>query len=386
VPELVRWYKYRWKTHRAIVGDNEQDAYARIMQAAPRFITERRKRATKRVRGEYQQVRTALLREYPTAMLIAHKEGAAYVALVPLRADKVFVTEVTYSAYLKRVVDVEPWKTVDGRYKTWDVFYTTPEWDGWNRYANRNDHITDPEVWKLAPQVIEQAMRLTEYGEILAVTFDPENEAFHGYYLKKPAILPPADRLLTGELQQEEIALIEFPWRRDQWNIVSIPKGSYTRYSCDWPTEGYPWNAGHYRKTRGHFNKVAQESKVMLFWIKEKVDQVVEMHNKVRETQRQRDEARAPIWKMLRFIEQDWRAAREAARYADFLREYGKPELWEGHKKTLPELKYTAPGWLWPVLLRQVEQGREVVGKYLGELAEGVNDVGQFADIVVRTE
>jgi len=145
VDELVRWWKFKVREHRALTSD---DGKALRMIVAE--FGRRRAMARERIAEEATvaaAVRTIRAAE-PEAMLVAHKGEGRYVALVPHDDEDVFVREVTWKPEkgggLERAGDRE-WVVVDARAEAWASLWLSTRWEAWPRRLRRRDYLTGPE-------------------------------------------------------------------------------------------------------------------------------------------------------------------------------------------------------------------------------------------------
>ncbi|HSH82543.1 MAG TPA: hypothetical protein VLA19_28770, partial [Herpetosiphonaceae bacterium] len=81
-------------------------------------------------------------------------------------------------------------------------------------------------------------------------------------------------------------------------------------------------------------------------------------------------------------LAQAWLAREEARRYSAFLAEYGDPELWEGHQKTLPKLAYPYHRHraLVTMLEHLVERGIAIDGLTFGEARRRYQELSAHAE------
>ena len=201
--DLIRWCKFKTKTHRRSVGDDDGKALRMIVDEFGVRQRERANRAARERRGEFGTVRDLVLARHPDALLIAHKTGPEYVALVSANEEPVYVTEIVLTLVGER--ERREWRIVDNRHQRWGIFYTSDRWPTWRINASPSDYLTDPEIGRARAGAYRPAWRAAladrherDVGEgvLLAITFDHEDNAFHAYWLVMSARLfrPPIRR------------------------------------------------------------------------------------------------------------------------------------------------------------------------------------------------
>jgi hypothetical protein len=142
VPELIRWWKFKNRTHRALTED---DAKALRMIVAEYGLRAEAAadRAQLAARGDAAALVNMVRAAEPEVMLIAHKAGNEYVALVPANAEDTFVHEQTWT--LKGRKETREWRTVGTRQERWQLLYHSARWNRWPLGAVAAEHLSDPE-------------------------------------------------------------------------------------------------------------------------------------------------------------------------------------------------------------------------------------------------
>lgn len=162
--ELIRWWKFKNRTHRALTSDDEK--------ALRMIVTEfglRNKQAA--VREKIEQMRRTIvqviLAQTPAPVLIAHKADNKYVAYVPHNDNNIWVTEQTWthnrttgSVYLS---NSKAWKLVDKRHERWHIIYQHERWANWTINPIAGNVLTDPEIVSL----VDKAMTMLPDKELL---------------------------------------------------------------------------------------------------------------------------------------------------------------------------------------------------------------------------
>ncbi|HSH80017.1 MAG TPA: hypothetical protein VLA19_15945, partial [Herpetosiphonaceae bacterium] len=389
VPDLVRWYKFKNKNHRPLVGDDEGKALRMIVAEFAVRLRERDNRERRAQRGEFARMTRMALEQWPQALLVAHKSANAYVTLVPHNAEPVYVEEITFTP--TGVRERKPWRTVDTRSQRWHLLHTSERWAGWQIGASHWEHLTDPEIAELGPvarRLAEQAdaRRSGQGGRrdpdavgLMAVCFDRDDNAFHVYILAREAVIPAAQPL-SGALQDVRVEVDACTWSRAANGTVGLTSAG--REGTGWEGGALPWEAGVYRRSTAWSRSLRQRAEVVLEQDAAVIARAQAAHAAYAAARQERERLAALVRKAEQALAQGWLAREEARRYSAFLAEYGDPELWEGHQKTLPKLAYLyhRHRGLVTMLEHLVERGVAIDGLTFGEARrcyqEGVSTHG----------
>ncbi len=366
VDELVKWWKFKNRTHRALLSDD--------VKAANMIVEEHGLRSRQeQVRAQAASLSEAIVQvvgaQTPAPVLIAHKSDNKYVAYVPHNDQNVWVTEQTWTHNRQtgdiRLKEAKPWKLVDKRHARWQTIYAGPRWAEWKINPVISTVLTDPELKQLAEDAID---RLDAYEERktkrkndgggrflpLCVYHNADFEIV-AWYSSQCADVP-TELILTNEATTPEVERVKLKWVRTAKG-VELEKylGESGRYSYN-PTPGdRPWDG----KEGLHIIKQWEDNQEVL----------AQEHKLVRE---QREAARL-LRKSFKYVpdlvadvmyERKVLAARR-----EFDAEFGDPELWEDHLKELKIQRYD-PSLLEDALRLLVERGVTVVGMTLGEVYE----------------
>lgn len=377
VTELVPWYKYKNRTHRPLVGDDDGKAYRLIMAEAEIRVRETEQRKQREMSGEFSRMLSKLLAEHPNALLIAHRSGSEYVVVLPANEDDVFVHELILTA--RRMVERRDWRTMDGRYLRWHILYSSERWPQWRRNASIFEHITDPEIHALAPAARQAAEGLAARRKgwyhnngdaenvVMAVTFDRHGRYFHIYMMRNGAIIPAEGKRLTGTFKEPQMEMYRFDWKRTPTREVVIAADSEANgvFSPSWPKEGTPWASAQRRQLRGSGNR----GELVLFEDTAALARFLADRAAYHQAKAAQDKLYSAAHQLRLHLERQWLAQAEQARYEEFLREYGDPSLWEGHRKSLKKLNYPYAGndLLFNVTWFVVERGLEPAGMTFGQ-------------------
>lgn len=234
--ELVTWWKYKTKEHRAIAKDS-----GKALSMILREYRVRQVRDAARRKMNHAPVVAALLAARPNALYVGHREGKEYVSFSPHNADDVFVREETW-----RVVDAETvtceseraWVGIDARVTRWLELYATPRYHAWNKKLNVRKYLTDDEKTQGVRTVLLSAREaradrsasrgLTPVQRVLAVTEDA-NRLCAWVQLESPVF---SNRFLTEQQPRWELTLVQAAYERGAEKI-EWTTDSRTHYTYD---------------------------------------------------------------------------------------------------------------------------------------------------------
>lgn len=381
VPDLVEWYKFKNRTHRRLVGDDDGKALRMIVDEFAVRQRESQNRIVRRNRGEFAGVCNLLMAAYPDLLLIAHKAGPEYVALVPHNDDPVYVREVILTSRGAR--EVKSWRIVDNRFKRWHVLYTSERWEGWHINASRSEHATDDEIEMMVDvarvrsekafrqRVVKGWTKPDENYRFLAAAFDRDANVIHIYVLLRDGLIP-TERLLSTPPRACDVVVDTFTWHRTTGMVAAL--GGCERESVEWPKTGRPWDAHQYRRHSAYSRAMRDRAEMVLAVDEESVSYVEDLRIRYSAAQIEHARFSSVLWQALNSLKVAWLAREEQRRFAAFLVEYRDPDLWEGHRKTLPELKFP------------YRQNDAVIASVVSHLVErGVNLDGMtFGDALLR--
>lgn len=321
VDELIRWWKFSTRTHRALVGSDDAKALAQIVE-------EHGLRLKDRARPVDEKLLASLRARHPSRILIARKRGGAYVVLEASGTENVYVDYFEYGARGK-MRSQEDWKLLQpANVSRWQTLESSERWENWDWAGNQNTHLRGPETDSLVEQLREEygpdSSLLEEEDEkphlLLAVSYEQKLHTFHVHCIVGEA--SSKGGRLTGTRTEPKIAVYERRWKRvgnpatielrkhSRWNR-SINSWLY-RDELPWERHGTPlWTDGA---------AIAEAER--------RQDAYAELEEENREL---RDRSR----RLSRQIEVAWLADAEQAAYGRFMEDYGDPDLWDGHRKSL---------------------------------------------------
>ena len=351
VPGLVRWYKFKNRTHRALAKD---DALA--LRVIVKEYGLRQKAASGRTSDELSRVADLILEAEPNALLVAHKKGREYVALVPANDENIFVHEQLWSP--TGLTGTRKWRVVDKRFMRWAVLYTSSSWDGWRVGASRTEHLTDPEREQLKGEALGKLtaprrkpgghvpvpLAISWLDEQLEIWFDDGDDAF--YNRSEPALgrVAPTWKRIGGRYIEVEYLHSDHQGYRG---------GGFSNEHIEWPWD----RADYYGKSR------------RLVWTDPAAIKAFRQRAQEHAAKVKADRAHADkVWRLFSGYQDAYIAEWEQKAREQFAADFGDPELWESHRKTLKLPQNLDADSLRTAIDLLVRHGEWVNGRTAGEV------------------
>lgn len=364
VPEIVRWYKFKNKYHRALTSptDPNSDEAKALRMIVGRFEAWRmiRNDCQRRMAGEAKRVQQMILDAHPNTLMIAHTQGPNYVAWVPHNDEDVFamVQEWTVDGMKSSVA----WQILGHYPVTWHAFYGSDRLANWKFCADPNAHLTDTEFIEFMNSCLPKLS--DEYKPLMMTA---KQRRLHIYYVKEMPVWDP-EHLLTGRWNQGTLIKGHCYWSRDNDTVT-----------CSWISEHHYNYGGAFGEDGGWTGPIDPHEFIIQEW-----------PDNIRDYKEQRSafdalkDKREAMWKIVyaadKEIDRQYSAMFEAKEFGLFMEEYGDPELWDGHKKTIEKrIPKERPGTRYDEAHRAlcvlVENGREPAGETLRDLLAAAKDL-----------
>jgi hypothetical protein len=352
VPELIRWWKFKNQTHRALTSDDK----LAIKMIVDEYAIRRRRdveRTAITLDGfdDYavKFIRAALGQ---STLLVAHKRGNEYVALVAAGTGNIWVHEVLYKSNRSsnnlgdklREVERKEWVTTDKRHERWQVLYSSGRWAQWVIGADRRLHLMDHEV----DEVLQRGLGLIS-GDIrfspplkwfsgrrkadddetvcwpLGACLDSEGR-IHIYYCDCPANIP-KHLALHDHASEPSIAHNRVDWQRKGANLVVYLVDHHHVTYRDKP----PWQPG-YDGPLSCARGTSATARMLQEWPENttKLKAEFELYGDYSKKRRNLERIQREV---IQSINQQLSKLLEDNAYKDYLAEHGDPELWEDQKK-----------------------------------------------------
>lgn len=325
VPELIRWWKFKNRTHRALTSEDAKALRMIVAEYGQRLAQEevREQRS-----AEAEQVLSAVLAAEPNALLVAHKAGVEYAVLLPANEENVFVHEEVWTVRGRR--ERRPWRVVDKRFQRWQILHAGERWAHWKTGAVRSEQLSDPERRALVEEGFRRLQSSQTWRDLpaeprdtepLAATVRPDG-TLELYYRDERHPLP-TEHLLTSRLERPDLGRATIAWKR---HAARTPVIERLRESSLTYESGMPWESTY--DHRPYAGKV-------LFRVAPAIASFraeVLAYQKVLQA---RQALEAKLAAAFAAYERSYLLQLEAEAQAKFAADYGDPALWEGHRKTL---------------------------------------------------
>lgn len=374
VSDLVHWWKFKNRTHRALTSDDSK-AIRMITGEYPRWA----KQQEVREELDPSALIETVLHQHADAILIAHAKGPRYRVLVPEGDDNIFVREQEWTTHgTTRMLWEKRWRTVDGRRMRWEPVYRGDRWEDWNTDARAQQYLTGPErddlVAYALKHVPEAAERYRKWhtshnasepvDRPIAITLGEDHTAKLFLY-EKPAWIPEGG-LLTDRPQGSDLMLIEVRWSRSR-DGIEFAMGSTSHL-----TYGRYWEPEHNRHNH------AGKGEVQLLWFDRDAEAAMETDRaRLGLAERKREALEKIVEAASTEVRSVWRDALEREAFNTFMEDYNDADLWED-EKTNRRLRFDPPythgfGRACRVL---IDAGERLAGSTVGEVLERATELG----------
>lgn len=167
--ELIRWWKFKTSTHRALKKD-DASAYTMIMAEAE--LRQRRRQEQERKVGKFEATVARILASHPETLYVQHLSGGIRVGL-PENDQNVFVSWWTWRADAT-LEEAGRWKIVNRAQRDETPYlYVSDRFKEWETYNNANTLLSDPQLAEVVEWLHEQKRQFKrrDYDEYKADKF-----------------------------------------------------------------------------------------------------------------------------------------------------------------------------------------------------------------------
>jgi hypothetical protein len=380
VAELVAWWKFKNRTHRALLSDDEKASRMILAEYALR----QRLAAERHVAdATFDAVAAHIAQASPALLALYHKSGAEFVAYEAMNAASVFVRESRWRANARGITctATTEWRVTDAKKMArWHLIRSDARWATWTHDAKADEHLTDPERAMLFEQAWAEAASESTRDDawlgrsrrargtptfVRLAAFAPDAARLSIYYLTHAAVMPreavltsdwAAPRLMRGTVGwSKKAGVVTLAFARSESSFARTPfaaEGDRDRFMTDPEVGRAP------------------------AWVD--VDAVARYRDAVSAYAAARTVVVGLEALVSGYLEHATKAVADglvAAERAKFDADYGAPELWEGHCKAL-KFPHVRLDGLRDALPYLVEQGIEVVGLSAAEVLAQATTLG----------
>ncbi len=386
VEELVKWWKYKNKIHRALLSDDEKAARM-ILEEYARRVRLAKERAA--AAEKYRKVADEIAVLNPTAIAIYHKAYNEFVVFHPENDRDIFVNEQLWRKGRDglKMISEDRWSTTDtNRMRNWYLLNGSTRWSGWQHDIDANKVLTDPEIAKVLDEGLAKVKEeWTDFkdrkkesshffrslsadsgsGEpvfIPLATYMIKGEYYHWFWSRKARI---PRKVLTGVWSEPDIieANIEARVREDE----VVAHVSYSNKELKYTPFADEEDFDDFHNEDGFPAPIWKDDEaIKAFHIE----------------QARYDEARKKIEplmqlakKMVEEVTEEMRRRFLAEVRVKFDQDYGDPELWEAHLKTVKIPAFEPKGFE-EAIDYAVEMGAKPIGMTVGEILDRARKLG----------
>lgn len=349
VDDLIRWWKYKNKTHRALKSD---DAKALRMIVKEFRLERERARDLQEQKELVDPVVTALRKAVKGAIYVGHRKGKEYVTVAPMNAENLFVCEQVWRLSKKTGLEEiasREWALLDKRCERWQKLWATKRWSKIKVGVRRERVLTDPEIRAAIKWTFADACqrgredldnRWSSYRAKyqnkktfrflpLAATWNRERYRVVVYYAPFRAVLPQKKRLLTSGSKAPPIYYQEVGWTRKQDRLIF--KRGYAS-EIDATLKLPPW-----KMTKNQFHHEADEYTVVVKLFKENIKVLEEEGLAYDHVKPERARLRRIVDRAQSELEQRVEEDLIEAEHAKFREDLKDETMWEDHLKEQKE-------------------------------------------------
>ncbi len=354
VPELVRWWKFKNQTHRALVSDDSQ---AIKMILAEYGIRQKRNLERSQINGDslVQQLIDTIHKTEPNVVFIGHKRANEYVALVAHNDEDVFAKEQLWAINRSsncawdqkvRMKENKEWRLIDNRWERWAVLYKHDRFNNWIRDARAKHYLTDIERQQgidIAEELVTQRQEKLwakkdrerfddddwkdQVIPLAIALHHKDGDFLRIYYCDRQAILPP-ESLLSNHPSEPSIAVKRIVWIRNAKGEVQFSIAYDNSDHISSSLGNPPWRTnydGAYSEGRGAQMLKEWPANIQEIYRQQELAKVFASRRRVLD-----NVPRSAVQSVETALDKrEWDKV-----YDEYIKEYGDPELWEDHKKS----------------------------------------------------
>lgn len=374
---LILWYKYTNKIHRSLAEDETK--------AIRLMVTEHARRI--KAKKADAKVVEMILDIHRDALLVARRRDGRYTVFTPQNSGNVFITTHDFGPRTG-FKDAVEWQVVDNRaVAKWDIAYTAPAWDTWNRTADARRHFTDPEIEQaLATVKAKHAKRKVIATSMHTRQTDKGPKITVEVFVLRGEFKADLKRPLSGKWDSPDLLRYDHKIRRSDDGAVKVkdPWQPQTMTSSGW-TSRMPF--GRDEPQRRHWDD-SENRRLLSSDVKAIAahDAALAEHRKAEKHQEvYRDRSQ----RALNSLWHAWDEARWEEKRSKFIEEYMDPDLWEDSKKGMKIEEYPAkryahqPRLPWENSIRRlVELDVDFNGHTLGDVLAVMTPTVPLPDVM----
>ncbi len=366
IDELIKWWKFKNRTHRALVSDDQK---ALTMIVDEYGLRQKQESVRQQSQGIKDTIITVIGSQEPAPIMIAHKSDNKYVAYIPHNNQNVWVTEQTWTHNRQtndiKLKELKEWKLVDKRHIRWEIIYKIERWDNWKINPMMSTVLTDLEISKIVEEAYERL-------NLPPKNVDPDDDKVCGRFLPlcahynddyqitlwhsdmRPII--PNKEIINSSITEPKVCRNKLSWTRTKDGVI-LNKYLHADHYCYNPSKP-PWETD--------YSGYKVNAQIIRKW-DENIAQIAKEFEQVREAEKVRRQLAKRFDYVSDLVSDIVYDAKIAKARAEFDADYGDPELWEDHLESL-KITRLSPSFLHEAINLLVERAIDPVGMTLKEV------------------
>ena len=369
VNELVPWWKFKNRTHRALLSD---DVTAMSMILKEHGLRKEQAKIREQQQKAWASITDAICDGQPNVVAIYHQRDNRYVAYLSANEQNIWLHEQIWILEKRknsmRLEETKEWKLLDKRNLRWELLYSTESWKDWRTDVNPKTTLSDPELARLESLLLENLHRLNKGNRVLPLCLyhDEEfNVVF--WYSTDPPVIPAL--LISEPVVENKFYKLTIRWVREK-GLVELPKylGSADQYID--VTKSIPW-----RQETWYGKKL--NCRIIHEW-HDNLDLAIQEHKTYEEATKKERELKNQFY-YVNNIFSDILNQKEIAKVkAQFDEDYGDDDLWEDYlkKNQPPKVSFDISRFL----NLYAERGLNPVGLTVLQVIDQAKEWGEFED------
>lgn len=385
IEELVSWWKFKNKTHRALTSDDSKAIRMIVKEFGSRYELLQKKEAEAAV---HKQVVDTILSQRKDVVAIFLRTDDCYSVYRSCNNDNVFVHhELWGNLSACQMLESDEWQTVSKRHERWLLLWKDARWMEWNIGVYETTVLTDTEIQQGVEHLLEELKCWeipgggrfnnefgAEWRAPLAIT--QEDDRLSLYYLGRHGKLPRV-RILTEPLYGPSIHILSA-----KWNKTKIEGGYEVKFELDslfhsgsiYLDEETPWGKVGETNANGKTLRVFSEN----------IKKGLEEQNKMEELKERRIELGKPGWNATKLAQGELFRIWLEVKHQKFLEEYEDDEectLWKEKKKEYKIPSEMHPSWLDNACDHLTERQIDFDRMTVAEIVTKAKEVGFSTDL-----
>jgi len=284
IDTLIDWWKFKNKTHRALVKTDDAKALRMIVQE---YGLRLRREEERKVYLQYkEEILNAVKLLHPDLIYLGHKADNLFVVLVPSQDDKmVFVSEYTYSRDNRNgrltLREEKHWQTIDKRRLRWLSLYESSQYEKWQFDVRKERYLTGDDEKYIINTITKDKEIFDDLTKNSYSRFDsrknPVNkilcfnrlmnktDSLRMYFWTYKADIP--KKLINNHAQEPKMGFLTVSLEKDKNGNQVIRKATGWTCSgeCSYSIEDEfsVWNNNHYHESQGKAQTIWKDDKAI---------------------------------------------------------------------------------------------------------------------------